>query len=126
MNHAGQEPRKGNAPGRAVKVGKPGGRLAEELKMMQVSACAQGGKDGGAFHNMVVFRCNISQEIVLRYLVNNFFKNLSYCDNICMTLGLCGGESSLLERLVAELVALPPSGQAAIESHGARYSFIII
>jgi hypothetical protein len=49
----GQEPRKGDAPGRAVKVGEPGGRLAEELKVMQVSASAQGGKDAGRFHNRV-------------------------------------------------------------------------
>jgi hypothetical protein len=52
----GQEPRKGDAPGRAVKVGEPGGRLAEELKVMQVSASAQGGKNAGRFHKMVLFR----------------------------------------------------------------------
>ena len=69
----GQEPRKGDAPGRAVKVGEPGGRLAEELKVMQVSACAQGGKDGGTFHNMVGFRFEISKEITIRYFVNNMF-----------------------------------------------------
>jgi hypothetical protein len=54
----GQEPRKGDAPGRAVKVGEPGGRLAEELKVMQVSASAQGGKDAGRFHNRVLLRLN--------------------------------------------------------------------
>jgi hypothetical protein len=70
----GQEPRKGNAPGRAIKLGEPGGRLAEELKVMQVSACTQGGKDGGTFHNMVVFRFDISHKITIRYFVNKIFK----------------------------------------------------
>ena len=50
MNPAGQEPRQGNAPGRAVKLGEPGWRLAEELKVRQVSACAQGGKGADRFH----------------------------------------------------------------------------
>ena len=64
----GQEPRKGNAPGRAIKLGEPGGRLAEELKVMQVSACAQGGKDAGRFHDMVLLRFNISHKIIIRFL----------------------------------------------------------
>ena len=59
MNHAGQEPRKGNAPGRAVKVGEPGGRLAEQLKVMPVSACAQGDKDAGRFHKMGLLRLKV-------------------------------------------------------------------
>src|SRR5271166_3663852 len=61
----GQEPRKGNAPGRAVKVGEPGGRLAEELKVMQVSASAQGGKNVGSFHNKVLFRYYLHMIIIL-------------------------------------------------------------
>jgi hypothetical protein len=40
----------------ALKLGEMGGFLAEELKVMRVSACAQGGKDAGRFHNMVSFR----------------------------------------------------------------------
>src|SRR5271165_2293945 len=77
----GQEPRKGNAPGRAVKVGEPGGRLAEELKVMQVSASAQGGKNIGSFHNKVLFRFNFPYQITIRYYVNNIFKILSSYDN---------------------------------------------
>ncbi len=62
----GQEPRKGNAPGRAVKLGEPGGRLAEELKVMQVSASAQGGKDAGRFHDMVLFIFDFLYTITIR------------------------------------------------------------
>jgi hypothetical protein len=69
----GQEPRKGNAPGRAVKVGEPGGRLAEELKVMQVGASAQGGKDAGRFHNIVLLRLKFSYKITIRYCVNKSF-----------------------------------------------------
>jgi hypothetical protein len=46
----------GHVHGRAVKLGEPGGRLAEKLKVMQVSACVQGGKDAIRFHKMVFFR----------------------------------------------------------------------
>jgi hypothetical protein len=46
----------GHVHGRAVKLGEPGGRLAEELKVMEVSAGAQGGKDAIRFHKMVLFR----------------------------------------------------------------------
>jgi hypothetical protein len=77
----GQKPRKGNAPGRAVKVGEPGGRLAEELKVMQVSACAQGGKDAGRFHNMVLLRFKFYHKITIRYYVNIIIRKLSYYEN---------------------------------------------
>jgi len=64
----GQEPRKGNAPGRAVKLGEPGGRLAEELKVMQVNVCAQGGNDAGRFHDMGLLRLKFYYIITIRYL----------------------------------------------------------
>src|ERR1700756_1740636 len=72
----------GHVHGRDVKAGEPGGRLAEELKVMQVSACAQGGKDAGRFHKMGLFRFNFSYKITIRYCVNDIFKKLSYYDNI--------------------------------------------
>ena len=58
LNPAGQEPRQGNAPGRAVKLGEPGGRLAEELKVRQVSACAQGGKGPVGFISWYYLDCS--------------------------------------------------------------------
>ena len=87
MNPAGQEPRQGNAPGRAVKLGEPGGRLAEELKVRQVSACAQGGKGAGRFHIVGLFRFDFYQEITLRNLFNKITKRLSLCDNILQCFG---------------------------------------
>ena len=106
----GQEPRKGDAPGRAVKVGEPGGRLAEELKVMQVSACAQGGKDGGRFHDMGFFRFNFSYKITIRYYVNMISEKLSYYDNIFLTQWVVWGRVVVLELLVAGLVALRSRG----------------
>jgi hypothetical protein len=49
----------GHVHGRAVKLGEPGRRLAEELKVMQVSARAQGGKDASRFHNMGIVELHV-------------------------------------------------------------------
>jgi hypothetical protein len=81
---------------------------------MQVSACAQGGKDVGRFHNMVLFRFCIYKDTILRYSVNILIKKLSYIDNFRVTWGV--GRVVVLELLVARLVALPQSGQPAIEA----------
>ena len=111
----GQEPRKGNAPGRAVKVGEPGGRLAEELKVMQVSACAQGGMDAGRFHKMVLFRFNFYYKITLRYYVNKIVKKLSYYENtFIIPWGV--GESPCPRTLVAGVGCTSQSRQSAIEA----------
>jgi hypothetical protein len=104
----------GHVHGRAVKVGEPGGRLAEELKVMQVSACAQGGKDVGRFHNMVLFRFSIYQKIIIRYSVNKIIKKLSHRDNFIKPLGV--GESPLPRTLGGAVGCTSQSGQPAIEA----------
>ena len=66
----GQEPRKGDAPGRAVNVDEPGGRLAEELKVMQVSASAQGGKESVGFIIWYYSDLMFYYKITFRYYIN--------------------------------------------------------